>query len=88
MGCYGCAIGPALKFFGKGASIIGGFAKGLGTIAKGIGTFSGTLKTISNGGGFINGLKQMATGMTATGTAAEGAAGRHWIMEYSSRYIR
>lgn len=71
---WGAAIGPALKFFGKGASVIGGFAKGLGTIAKGIGKFSGTLKTISNGGGFINGLKQMATGMTATGTAAEGAA--------------
>ena len=68
------AIGPALKFFGKVASIRGGFAKGLGTIAKGIGKFSGTLKTISSGGGFINGLKQMATGMTATGTAAEGAA--------------
>lgn len=73
-GAMAAAIGPALKFFGKGASIIGGFAKGLGTISKGIGTFSGTLKTISNGGGFINGLKQMATGMTATGTAAEGAA--------------
>ena len=73
-GAMAAAIGPALKFFGKGASIIGGFAKGLGTIAKGIGTFSGTLKTISNGGGFINGLKQMATGMTATGAAAEGAA--------------
>lgn len=73
-GAMAAAIGPALKFFGKGASIIGGFAKGLGTIAKDIGTFSGTLKTISNGGGFINGLKQMATGMTATGTAAEGAA--------------
>lgn len=73
-GAMTAAIGPALKFFGKGASIIGGFAKGLGTISKGIGTFSGTLKTISNGGGFINGLKQMATGMTATGTAAEGAA--------------
>lgn len=73
-GATAAAIGPALKFFGKGASIIGGFAKGLGTIAKGIGTFSGTLKTISNGGGFINGLKQMATGMTATGTAAESAA--------------
>ena len=73
-GAMAAAIGPALKFFGKGASIIGGFAKGLGTIAKGIGTFSGTLKTISNGGGFINGLKQMATGMTATGTAAESAA--------------
>ena len=73
-GAMAAAIGPALKFFGKGASIISGFAKGLGTIAKGIGTFSGTLKTISNGGGFINGLKQMATGMTATGTAAESAA--------------
>lgn len=73
-GAMAAAIGPALKFFGKGASIIGGFVKGLGTISKGIGTFSGTLKTISNGGGFINGLKQMATGMTATGTAAEGAA--------------
>ena len=68
------AIGPALKLLGGGASVIGGFAKGLGTIAKGIGVFSGTLKTISSGGGFINGLKQMATGMTATGTAAEGAA--------------
>jgi TP901 family phage tail tape measure protein len=68
------AIGPALKLLGSGASVIGGFAKGLGTIAKGIGKFSGTLKTISSGGGFINGLKQMATGMTATGTAAEGAA--------------
>ena len=73
-GAMAAAIGPALKFFGKDASIINGFAKGLGTISKGIGTFSGTLKTISNGGGFINGLKQMATGMTATGTAAEGAA--------------
>jgi TP901 family phage tail tape measure protein len=73
-GAMAAAIGPALKFFGKGASIIGGFAKGLGTIAKGIGTFSGTLKTISNGNGFINSLKGMATGMTATGTAAEGAA--------------
>lgn len=68
------AIGPAMKFFGKGASIIGGFAKGLGTIAKGIGKFSGILKTVSDGGGFINGLKQMTTGMTATGVAAEGAA--------------
>lgn len=73
-GAMAAAIGPALKLFGGAASIIGGFAKGLGTIAKGIGTFSGTLKTISNGGGFINGLKQMATGMTATGTAAESAA--------------
>lgn len=68
------AIGPALKLLGSGASVIGGFAKGLGTIAKGIGKFSGLLKTVSDGGGFINGLKQMATGMTATGTAAEGAA--------------
>nr|DAI29337.1 MAG TPA: minor tail protein [Caudoviricetes sp.] len=68
------AIGPALKLLGGGASVIGGFAKGIGTIAKGIGKFSGMLKTISSGGGFINGLKQMATGMTATGTAAEGAA--------------
>ena len=68
------AIGPALKLLGGGASVIGGFAKGIGTIAKGIGKFSGMQKTISSGGGFINGLKQMATGMTATGTAAEGAA--------------
>ena len=68
------AIGPALKLLGGGASIIGGFAKGLGTIAKGIGKFSGLLKTVSDSGGLINGLKQMATGMTATGTAAEGAA--------------
>ena len=73
-GAMAAAIGPALKLLGGGASVIGGFAKGLGTIAKGIGKFSGTLKTISSGGGFINGLKQMATGMTATGTAAEGAA--------------
>ncbi|RHK67919.1 phage tail tape measure protein [Streptococcus parasanguinis] len=54
-GAMAAAIGPALKLFGGAASVIGGFAKGLGTIAKGIGTFSGTLKTISNGGGFING---------------------------------
>lgn len=73
-GAMAAAIGPALKLLGGGASIIGGFAKGLGTIAKGIGKFSGMLKTISDGGGFINGLKQMATGMTATGTAAESAA--------------
>lgn len=66
-GAMAAAIGPALKFFSSGASVIGGFAKG-------ISKFSGTLKTISSGGGFINGLKQMATGMTATGTAAEGAA--------------
>ena len=68
------AIGPAMKILGGGASIISVFAKGLGMIAKGVGKFSGMLKTISDGGGFINGLKQMATGMTATGTAAEGAA--------------
>lgn len=73
-GAAAAAIGPAIKLLSGGASVIGGFAKGLGTIAKGIGKFSGTLKTISSGGGFINGLKQMATGMTATGTAAEGAA--------------
>lgn len=73
-GAMAAAIGPALKLLGGGASVIGGFAKGIGTIAKGIGKFSGMLKTISSGGGFINGLKQMATGMTATGTAAEGAA--------------
>ena len=68
------AIGPAMKILGGGARIISGFSKTLGTVARGIGKFSGTLKTISSGGGFINGLKQMATGMTATGTAAEGAA--------------
>ena len=73
-GALAAAIGPALKLLGGGASVIGGFAKGIGTIAKGIGKFSGLLKTVSDGGGFINGLKQMATGMTATGTAAEGAA--------------
>ena len=68
------AIGPALKILGPGASVLGGFAKGLGTVARGIGKFSRMLKTVAQGGGFINGLKQMATGMTATGTAAEGAA--------------
>ncbi len=73
-GAMAAAIGPALKLLGGGASIIGGFAKVIGATARGIGKFSGILKTISNGGGFINGLKQMATGMTATGTAAEGAA--------------
>ena len=73
-GAIAAAIGPALKLLGGGVSIIGGFVKGLGTIAKGIGKFSGMLRTISSGGGFINGLKQMATGMAATGTAAEGAA--------------
>ena len=80
-GALAAAIGPALKIFGSAASVIGGFSKGIGTVAKGIGAtargigkFSGMLKTISEGGGFINGLKQMATGVTATGTAAEGAA--------------
>ena len=73
-GALAAAIGPAMKILGGGASVISGFAKGLGTIARGIGKFSGLLKTVSDGGGFINGLKQMATGMTATGTAAEGAA--------------
>lgn len=73
-GAMAAAIGPAIKLLSGGASIIGGFAKVIGATARGIGKFSGILKTISNGGGFINGLKQMATGMTATGTAAEGAA--------------
>lgn len=73
-GALAAAIGPAIKLLGGGASIISGFAKVIGTVARGIGKFSGILKTISSGGGFINGLKQMATGMTATGTAAEGAA--------------
>ena len=71
-GALAAAIGPAIKLLGGGASIISG--KVIGATARGIGKFSGILKTISNGGGFINGLKQMATGMTATGTAAEGAA--------------
>lgn len=66
-GALAAAIGPALKIFGSAASVIGGFSKG-------IGVFSGLLKTMSDGGGFINGIKQMATGMTATGTAAETAA--------------
>lgn len=73
-GAFAAAIGPALKVLGTGASVISVFAKGIGTVARGIGKFSGMLKTVSQGGGFINGLKQMATGMTATGTAAESAA--------------
>lgn len=73
-GAMAAAIGPALKVLGTGASVISVFAKGIGTVARGIGKFSGMLKTVFQGGGFINGLKQMATGMTATGTAAEGAA--------------
>ena len=73
-GAFAAAIGPAMKILGGGASVLGGFAKGLVTVARGIGKFSGMLKTVAQGGGFINGLKQMATGMTATGTAAEGAA--------------
>lgn len=73
-GAFAAAIGPALKVLGTGASVISVFAKGIGTVARGIGKFSGMLKTVFQGGGFINGLKQMATGMTATGTAAEGAA--------------
>lgn len=80
-GALAAAIGPALKIFGSAASVIGGFskgigavAKGIGAVAKGIGKFSGLLKTVSDGGGFINGIKQMVTGVTATGTAAETAA--------------
>lgn len=73
-GAMAAAIGPALRFLSGGASIIGGFAKVIGATARGIGKFSGLLKNVSAGGGFINGLKQMATGMTATGTAAESAA--------------
>lgn len=73
-GALAAAIGPALKIFGSAASVIDGFSKGIGAVAKGIGVFSGLLKTMSDGGGFINGIKQMATGMTATGTAAETAA--------------
>ena len=68
------AIGPAIKILGGGARIISGFSKTLGTVARGIGKFSGVLKSVSEGNGFINSLKGMATGMTATGTAAEGAA--------------
>ena len=68
------AIGPAMKILGGGARIISGFSKTLGTVARGIGKFSGVLKSVSEGNGFINSLKGMATGMTATGTAAESAA--------------
>lgn len=68
------AIGPAMKILGGGARIISGFSKTLGTVARGIGKFSGVLKSVSEGNRFINSLKGMATGMTATGTAAEGAA--------------
>lgn len=73
-GAMAAAIGPAIKILGGGASIISGFSKTLGTVARGIGKFSGVLKSVSEGNGFINSLKGMATGMTATGTAAEGAA--------------
>lgn len=71
---FAAAIGPAMKILGGGARIISGFSKTLGTVARGIGKFSGVLKSVSEGNGFINSLKGMATGMTATGTAAEGAA--------------
>lgn len=71
---FAAAIGPAMKILSGGAKIISGFSKTLGTVARGIGKFSGVLKSVSEGNGFINGLKQMATGMTATGTAAESAA--------------
>ena len=73
-GAMAAAIGPAMKILGGGARIISGFSKTLGTVARGIGKFSGVLKSVSEGNGFINSLKGMATGMTATGTAAEGAA--------------
>lgn len=73
-GAMAAAIGPTIKLLGGGASIISGFAKVIGTVARGIGKFSGVLKSVSEGNGFINSLKGMATGMTATGTAAEGAA--------------
>lgn len=68
------AIGPAMKILSGGARIISGFSKTLGTVARGIGKFSGVLNSVSEGNGFINSLKGMATGMTATGTAAESAA--------------
>lgn len=71
---FAAAIGPTMKILGGGARIISGFLKTLGTVARGIGKFSGVLKSVSEGNGFINSLKGMATGMTATGTAAEGAA--------------
>lgn len=71
---FAAAIGPAMKILGGGARIISGFSKTLGTVARGIGKFSGVLKSVSEGNGFINSLKGMATGMTATGTAAESAA--------------
>lgn len=71
---FAAAIGPAMKILGGGARIISGFSKTLDTVARGIGKFSGVLKSVSEGNGFINSLKGMATGMTATGTAAEGAA--------------
>lgn len=71
---FAAAIGPAMKILGGGAKIISGFSKTLGTVARGIGKFSGVLKSVSEGNGFINSLKGMATGMTATGTAAESAA--------------
>lgn len=73
-GAMAAAIGPAMKILGGGARIISGFSKTLGTVARGIGKFSGVLKSVSEGNGFINSLKGMATGMTATGTAAESAA--------------
>ena len=71
---FAAAIGPAMKILGGGARIISGFSKTLGTVARGIGKFSGVLKSVSEGNGFINSLKGMATGITATGTAAESAA--------------
>lgn len=71
---FAAAIGPAMKILGGGARIISGFSKTLGTVARGIGKFSGVLKSVSEGNGFINSLKGMVTGMTATGTAAESAA--------------
>ena len=87
-GAMAAAIGPAMKILGGGARIISGFSKTLGTVARGIGIFSGVLKSVSEGNGFINGLKQMATGRLTTGTAAESAAAKYRIVEYSSWVVR
>ncbi|MEZ7643062.1 phage tail tape measure protein [Streptococcus chosunense] len=43
-GMMAASVGPALKLFGKGTSIIGSFVKGLGGISKGIGIVASLTK--------------------------------------------
>lgn len=79
-GLLAAGAGPALSILGKGIGVIGGITKGIGFLTQGIGKVGGglsvlgkTFQLFKQGSSLSSAFKTATTGITATGTAAEGA---------------